>query len=455
MKPTVLLVTTTRWVPTARLAIALADAGFTVEAVCPSGHPLSKTSILRRSHAYRGLAPLKSISDAISATRPDLIVPGDDLATLQLHQLHERERSAGKPGVPICDLIERSLGAPEGFPAAFARSTFMGLVAEEGILSPKTEVIADSDALRKWASCNGFPFVLKADGTSGGRGVRIVQTLKEAEGAYRKLTAPPMLARAGKHALLDADYTLIRPSLLRRRSLVSAQAFVRGREATSAIACWNGNVLASLHFEVIKKAQTLGHATVVRVVENKQMSIAAERIGRRLRLSGLYGLDFMLAEKTGEAHLIEMNPRATQVGHLTLGAGRDLPAALFSAVSGQALNPAPIRTQNETITLFPQEWIRDASSPFLESGYHDIPWQEPDLVRACVVSRDKQRSWYSKLTESSLLNEDSVTPGGEVFGPLGNHVNSGAPKVAGRVLSTLRTDLPPAKTLHDQSNPSL
>src|SRR5580698_3932000 len=125
VKPTVLLATTTRWIPTARLAIALADAGFTVDAVCPSGHPLFKTRGTRQIHKYRGLSPSSSFSAAIAAARPDLIVPGDDLATRQLQQLHQRERSNGEVGAAICALIERSLGVPENFPAMFARSAFM------------------------------------------------------------------------------------------------------------------------------------------------------------------------------------------------------------------------------------------------------------------------------------------------------------------------------------------
>ena len=109
--------------------------------------------------------------------------------------------------------------------------------------------------------------------------------------------------------MLDGDFTLLRPSLARRRAMVNAQAFVPGREATSAIACWNGKVLASLHFEVIEKAHKLGHASVLRLVENREMTLAADRIVRRLSLSGIFGLDFML-EGRGKAHLIEMNPRA-------------------------------------------------------------------------------------------------------------------------------------------------
>ena len=95
-----------------------------------------------------------------------------------------------------------------------------------------------------------------------------------------------------------------------------------------------GRFLASLHFEVLRKCNAAGHATVVRLIENTEMSTAVEKVVRRMGLSGLYGFDFMLEASTCHAYLIEINPRATQVGHITLGAGRDLPAALYGAVSG-------------------------------------------------------------------------------------------------------------------------
>lgn len=78
MKPTVLIVTTVRWFPTARLAVTLANAGFTVDAVCPSRHPLIKTHAVHQMYDYRGLSPLASVRNAITSAKPDLIVPGDD-----------------------------------------------------------------------------------------------------------------------------------------------------------------------------------------------------------------------------------------------------------------------------------------------------------------------------------------------------------------------------------------
>jgi hypothetical protein len=381
--------------------MALAYAGFTVDMVCPRRHPLSKTIVARKMHSFNGLAPLRSLRAAIADAGPDLIVPGDDLATRHLHRLHNHERPEEKAGSSICALIERSLGAAESFPISYARAAFMELAAQEGIRIPKTEVIASFDDFKDWMIRNGFPAVLKANGTSGGDGVRVVRTMDEAERAFRFLQAPPRFLRAAKHALLDDDPTLISPALRREKFVVNAQAFIDGKEATSAVACWNGKVLAALHFEVINKASSAGHATVVRSIENPEMSAAAEKMVRRLSLSGVHGFDFMLEEQTGSAYLIEINPRATQVGHLALGAGRDIPAALYAAVSGEEVQPAPKVTENETIALFPQEWIRDSESPFLLSAYHDVPWEEPELVHDCANNRRKQSRWYTRARKQA------------------------------------------------------
>ncbi len=386
--------------------MALANAGCVVEAVCPSGHPLRRTSAVHQTHAYSGLAPLASFAAAIAAAEPDIIVPGDDLATWHLQGLYRQEQDSAKQGSAkqetIRALIERSLGPAESFPVVYSRSDFIALAQAEGIRAPEAEVIRDVEHLRAWVSRTGFPTVLKANGTSGGDGVRIVHSEREAEAAFRKLQAPPLLARAAKRALVDQDKTLVWPSLLRRRSVVSAQAFVAGHEATSTICCWKGSVLASLHFEVINKASAAGHATVVRLIENAEMAAAAEKITRKLGLSGFYGFDFMIEAGTGNAYIIEVNPRATQVGHLSLGPGRDLPAALCAAMCGKAAQPAPKVTEKDTIALFPQEWIRDPESVYLESAYHDVPWDEPELMRECVNSRRKQSAWYSRSARTSV-----------------------------------------------------
>jgi Carbamoyl-phosphate synthase L chain, ATP binding domain len=410
MKPTVLVAATSHWFPAARLAMALAEAGCIVEGVCPVGHPLGKIRAVSRTYRYNGLAPVQSFSAAIRAAKAQLIIPGDDLAAHHLHHLHRRELHRGENGAQVCSLIGRSLGSPESFSVVYERATLMRLAQEEGVRAPQSEVIASINDLRQWIAKVGFPVVLKADGTSGGDGVRIAQTLEEAEIAYNKLQAPIQLARAAKRALVDYDKTLVWPSLLRRRRVVSGQAFVAGHEATSTVACWEGSVLASLHFEVINKRHQAGPATVIRLIDHPDMSAAVEKITRRLKLSGVQGFDFMLEASTGKAYLIEINPRITQVGHLALGPGRDLSAALVAAMSGCAVQVAPKVTDGDIITLFPQEWMREPSSSYLYSGYHDVPWEEPELFQVCVRHARKYHSLTARQNRGRSLSASPTTP---------------------------------------------
>lgn len=388
--------------------MALDKAGFIVDAVCPRNHPISKISAVRSTHTYSGLFPISSLASALAASNPDLVIPGDDLAAHHLHNLHRRERSRGSDGAKICSLVERSIGSAESFSVVYERATFNRIAQEEGVRAPKTAVIETSDDLHQWTAASGFPTVLKADGTSGGDGVRMVRTLAEATSVYRQLNAPPLMARAAKRALANGDKTLIWPSLLRRRSSVSAQTMIIGREATSTVACWKGTVLAALHCEVVNKRYAAGPATVMRLIENAEMAGAVEKMVHRLNLSGVHGFDFMIEEQTGNAFLIEINPRATQVGHLTLGPGRDLPAALAAAVTGTEIRNSPTVSEKEMVALFPQEWMRDPASPFIRTAYHDVPWEEPELVEACMLYALKKSNAGSLKNREGLAQTASL-----------------------------------------------
>ena len=160
---------------------------------------------------------------------------------------------------------------------------------------------------------------------------------------------------------------------------------------------------------------------VLRLIEDAEMSAATRKIARRLNLSGLHGFDFMRDARTGYAYLIEINPRTTQVGHLSLGLGRDLPAALYAAVTGKPVHAAPAVTKKDTIALFPQEWIRDSASPFLRSAYVDIPWEAPELVMAFIASRRRQFTWSSSKEEFRAFRELlSSAQDGSTEGPHGS-----------------------------------
>ncbi len=393
--------------------MALAKAGFFVDAVCPPRHPLAKISAIRKMYAYDGFTPTRSFADAFAASEPDLVIPGDELAVRVIGKLYDQALRRATAGDRVCSTIEASLGPADTFPVLAARAEVMELAKEQSIRIPKTISVASAADLNRCSEELLFPFVLKADGTSGGNGVRIVRSMEEAKRALRTLQSPPSVLRAIKRVLIDEDASLLMAVLSRQRSHVIAQEFVEGQDATSLVACWKGEILATLHFQVVKKQHSNGPASVMRRIQIPELDVAVSRFVRRLKLSGIHGFDFLIEARTGHAYLIEVNARPTQVGHITLGPGHDIPASLYAAVTGTKLDETQPVTEQDTIALFPQEWIRNPQSVFLRSAYHDIPWEEPELIRAGARSSRRWNSWYAGKKWAAFLLADRVPPTNE------------------------------------------
>jgi formate-dependent phosphoribosylglycinamide formyltransferase (GAR transformylase) len=409
MKPKILLATTCRWFSAARLAIAFSEIGSTVEMVGPLGHPALKTTALSHRYSFRGLAPVTSFHAAIDQAKPDLIVACDDLATSHLHRLYSLLLQKGEADTGTASVLRRSLGPHTSFPTLESRSKLMDLARSLGVRTPETSVVT-KDSLSPWLMQNGFPAVLKADGSAGGLGVQVVRTMAMAENSFAELSAPPLALRAVKRALFDQDRTLLKPSLKRTAPVVNAQVLVEGRDATFSVACWEGEVVASISLEVIKKQMQDGPSSVVRLIDHPEMSQAAEKIVRKLGLSGFFGFDFILGEQNNFATLIEMNARATQVCHLALGTLRDLPLALAAMASGEPIPASRPVSDRQVIALFPQEWHSDPTSEYLATAFHDVPWREPRLVKASVDFYTGQKKWYSPRRMVELYRKVSTSP---------------------------------------------
>jgi ATP-grasp domain len=377
--PRVLLTATLRWPNSALLAVPLARAGSEVSAACPAHHPLLKTRAVRRTFHYGGLRPLASLSSAIEDTQPHLIVPCDELAVQHLHELHARAASLGALGSAITVLIERSLGLPDSYPTVLARHQLLRIAQEEGIRVPDMEEIHAEGDLRSWQSQHTFPWVLKVDGTGAGLGVKVVHGPQQARRSLVKLTRYYTFWRAIKRLLVDKDEFWLRPWWKGVAPQVSVQSYVRGRPGNCAVVCWKGEVLSCICVEVIGAAGESGPANLVRVVDHLDMVTAAERIARRLGLSGFLGLDFMIDEASGTAYLIELNPRATRPCHLQLGKGRDLIGALYGKLVGQPGPEVPPVTTKRLIAYFPDALSR--GDDLLKSSFQDTPEGEPELIQ--------------------------------------------------------------------------
>lgn len=381
--PARILLTNTSWWPCAsRLAMGLTKVGCAVSAVYPpNGHPLSKTLVIQQRFSYRAVNPIGSLSTAIESVDPDIVVPCDDRAVQHLHELHARARAQPASGSRLCNLIEESLGSPESYPIVSSRYGLLKIAREEGIRIPETNLVTAASELRAGHGGQKLPWVLKADGSWGGHGVKIAHHPKQAGQFFLELARPLATMRFLKRLIVNRDPYWLQTWWHRTKPAVIVQSHIQGRPANSAVVCWKGKVLAGIAVEVVNAQGAIGSATIVRVVDSPAMLLPAERLARRLGLSGFYGLDFMIEEGTGDLYLIEMNARCTPLSHLQLGNGRDLIAAWWAQLSDTPLRESPPVTQSDTIAYFPQAWHWNPRSELLRSSYHDVPWEEPDLVQ--------------------------------------------------------------------------
>ncbi len=359
MRTKILLFTTVKWPSAARLAGAFSNLGAAVAAVFPRGHMLGFSRYLGAAYRYRPLDGANSVAAALRAAEPDWVVPCDDRALTLLLSL-----------TSFTGLLERSLGPLEAYGVLLARAPSIAAARLLGITAPLTLAVPGRSALPQALREVGLPCVMKTDASWGGEGVRFVSNLAEAEDAFAALQGPPSRWRSLVRTILRKDIHFLAAARHPLPAQVNVQALVSGTPATSAFVARNGEVLGALHMDVVSWKGSTGPASLMSRLRSAAMDEAAKKIAARFRLNGLHGLDFM-RDREGVPHLIEINPRATQICHLPLEA--DLPACLIGAAE------RPPVTSARQIALFPQ-LLTAESLP--NTIYRDIPWDDPGMLGA-------------------------------------------------------------------------
>jgi hypothetical protein len=381
MAAKILLISSTAWPSVARLAGGFARAGAVVEALAPSGAAILASRYLSRWHRYQPLYPQRSLERAVHAAVADLIVCCDDRMVAQLLALYRRTRAQGLRDSGVVRLIETSLGNPLVYDHLIARDAFIADARALGIRTPRSMPVAAAGDVDRAVAELGLPLVLKADGSWGGDGVRVAHTPVEAHAAFTRLAHLPSRWRAVARAIKRRDAHFLAGAVTREAARISAQSFVAGHNAATAIACWQGEVIGEIDYDVLVAEGALGPPNVIRRVECPEMRDASRKIARRYGLSGMLGLDF-IRDADGRAHLIEINPRATQGGSLAFGTGADLPAALAQRLApGSTIRPA---IALDVVALFPRQWLRDPLSPYFLTAHHDVPWDDPGVLFASL-----------------------------------------------------------------------
>ena len=385
-----LLATTVWWPLSARLAIALIRAGCVVKAICPTGHPLKCVGGVESIYTYREIDSLGALERAVCDAQPDVIVPCDDGVVWQLHDVYARRSD-------LRALIEGSLGPARMYATIRSRGKLLGTSAGLGVRVPETQIIDSEQELAAWWEGPFTSAVLKLDGTWGGTGVEIVHSRERSFEAFHRMTRPRGTGFAWKRFLINRDPLALWVWRKKEKPVVTIQRFIPGRPANTMFFAWRGEVISLVTVEVLCTQGSTGAATVVRLIQNKEISLAARVLAKHFELSGFHGLDFILEKSTGAAYLVEMNPRCTQLGHLPLPEQGDLAGALYAQLSGESAAPSLTPIEDDIISFFPQASSWSPKSPYLRTSYHDVPWEEPQLVRELLLDSWPNRQLAARI----------------------------------------------------------
>jgi hypothetical protein len=403
----ILIVATTWWPSAAYLAMAFQRAGASVYSLTPTGNPVHKLDFVKGDLAYSARDPVKSLVVAVTTFEPFVIVPMDDRAVGHIHSLYARCEFL-RPGLALSirSVIERSLGAPTGYAISGTRYAFLEAMRRRGIITPPGAELRSARDVRAWCASQPRPWVIKAEGSWGGSGVLIVDTVAEAEQAYAELSAPLAFHKALRFLLVDRDPFTLTRFLRRKKRNVMAQTHIPGRQVTCMAASWQGRLLGIVTAEVLSTQGRVGASTFLRLADNPQIEAAAAVVAEHLGLSGFFGLDFIMEDETGRCLLIEMNPRATQLGHIRVQSA-DLATRLCAAAGTDVFTSDNLPDHSEMIAVFPQ-CLRFAESAGEEwaLALEDIPWSQPDLVEELLRLPWTRRGVLARL-EALIRQNDA------------------------------------------------
>lgn len=374
--PCALILSLRNWFGAVRLPKAFQRAGFDVVTV---SYPNLLIGRCRSSRANLLLPDdgtdqelIATLRQILVAEQPKIVVPTDDASVELLQAVALDVRRELPEQDPLVGLLRDSLGDFASHAILRQRHRLAKLAAKIGVRAPMYSVIRTRDEAHAFAVQHDYSVVLKAEESYAGLGVAICHDAAQLDKGLTRIEA--------RNPRLFAEGSLL-------------QAFVPGRTAMRAVIAWRGKVVAGLSaFKLETHPGSTGPSTVVEFIEQPEMMGTAREMIAALGFSGFASLDFIVDE-AGAAHLIELNPRPTPICHLGAHLGLDLCESLRLELEGKAVSEREPQGLPRKVSLFPQEWIRNPSSPHFADSFHDVPWEEPALLEGFVSLARTQMGW--------------------------------------------------------------
>jgi hypothetical protein len=380
--PVLLVATGTRGYGAARMPCALAKAGFEVALLAPRDALAAKSVFLARVGQLPDHATVRqwlySFTATVKATSPRLVIPCDDMAfrLLQSVVLAPPQDLRPELQLELAALIRESLGDPAGYRASIDHTLWPPAAAALGVRVPPFVITSDVGEAEIFAATNGYPLVVKRHYAFAGQGVATCSNRDELARAFT------LLPRA-----LDLD--LDEPGSGR----LLVQASLPGRARHYAAAAWQGALLAGWAADTLVADPALaGSGAVFRFHRSPEVRGFAEQLARGFGITGIFALQCIVDPRTGESSLVGIDRGIAPGSHRGSGFDVDLCAALHAALHGVAsTSRADLDEGEEGVDVrFPEEWLRDSGSDYLQSYPVDVPWEEPELIEAMLALRHER-----------------------------------------------------------------
>jgi predicted ATP-grasp superfamily ATP-dependent carboligase len=365
-----------------RLPAALKSSGFKVSAICHTNSYLAKTKYLDQLIPWTGVDTTNALSKMIKVIQiieqlqPHLVIPADEGTIVLLFQTLKMcklwHRYAGVRAV-----LERSLFREEFLHQTIVKDAFINFAAGLGIRVPRNYVIHTREEALELAASLQFPVVLKRAVGSSGRQVTIHENFNT--------LASELMHIFRLRGLREMKYrvtSFLSNSFNAINNYWSLQQFVQGETAMFVFVAGQGKILG--HLPLYKK-QTYpgktGPSSVIQSFNCPEMLEFATKIVEKIEFNGFGSLDFIVDAQSQQPYVIEFNPRPVPACHLGQHFNVDLCQLLADCIQGKTPAHSDV-LPSQTIALFPSEYFRDPQSPYLKTAFHDIPWEDEDLMAA-------------------------------------------------------------------------
>lgn len=380
--PVLLVSTATRWLGTARVPWALAKAGFDVALLTPRNSLAEKSRFVSKVDYLPDNATVSqwvtAFAAAVRATAPRVVLPCDDMAFRLLAKLAQSPPRDLEPALhlQLTSLIRDSLGDPAYYETAVDKTLLPPAAEALDVRVPPYSIVSEPAAADAFAAARGYPVVLKRAHGFAGQGVAICANrddLSRAFAAFSQQNALDLGDSSSTHHLM--------------------QSHVPGRVQYYLATAWNGDLLAGYASEkIVANPEPTGPPTVTRHFCSPRLREITATLARGFGISGHFFVEFIVADRSGEPHVLEINRRITPGSHRGRARNVDQWAALHARLEGtDSTSRTDLDEGEEGIAVwFPEEWLRDPRSRYLRDYPVDVPWDDPELIKALLAMRREQ-----------------------------------------------------------------